>query len=333
MVYNASVIEAHRSFSDKFYFVKQQAIWVSIGLILMVGLSFIPHSLFKKFGVWGYFISILMLTVVLIPAIGTKVLGARRWLTIGSFRLQPAEITKLTLIIYLASFLEKKQKFLQFLLIMIITGGLIAFEPDLGTTVVVMGIAMSMYFLSGAPLKKLLILIIGGVLAALAFIMSSDYRRARVATFFNPTHDPLGASYHIRQILIALGSGGLYGLGIGKSRQKYEYIPAATTDSIFAIIAEEIGFIGSVIVILIFTYLIIRAFKIARNAPNQFTQLLASGITAWIALQTMLNLATMVALVPLTGVPLPFISYGGSSTITNLAAIGMLLNISRYGKK
>ncbi len=206
-------------------------------------------------------------------------------------------------------------------------------QPDLGTTVVMSSIAAGMYFISGAPILSFTLLGFGGIVTGAMFILTSPYRRARVATFLNPTEDPLGASYHIRQVLIALGSGGLFGLGIGKSRQKYEYIPAATTDSIFAIIAEEIGFFGSIVIISLFTIFIFRAFKIAKQAPDQFTQLLAGGVAVWISSQTVLNLATMVALVPLTGVPLPFISYGGSSTVANLAGVGLLLSVSRYAKK
>ena len=202
-------------------------------------------------------------------------------------------------------------------------------EPDLGTAVVIISTGFLVYFFSGAPLLVITAVGITGLLTGSALTLSSAYRRARLLTFFNPTADPLGSSYHIRQILIAIGSGGLLGLGLGQSRQKYAYLPEATTDSIFAIIGEEIGFIGAVLIIGLFLLIIYRGFTIARSAPDRFSQLLAGGIISSLALQTCINLASIVALVPLTGVPLPFISYGGSSLITHLAGIGILLNISR----
>jgi cell division protein FtsW len=167
-------------------------------------------------------------------------------------------------------------------------------------------------------------------LGGVGLIFFSSYRRERLLTFLNPGRDPLGASYHIRQILLALGSGGLWGLGLGQSRQKYEYLPAVMTDSIFAVIGEELGFIGGAAILLAFLFIIWRGFKIAQGAPDRFGQLLAVGITAWIGLQALINLAAMVALVPLTGVPLPFISYGGSSLVVTLAGMGILINISKY---
>lgn len=168
------------------------------------------------------------------------------------------------------------------------------------------------------------------LLGGLGLIFASPYRRVRLLTFFDIGRDPLGASYHVRQVLLALGSGGLFGLGIGASRQKYEYLPEATTDSIFAIIGEELGFIGATLLIIAFLVLIYRGIEVARKSPDQFGQLLAAGIISWIAIQTLINLAAMVAIVPLTGVPLPFISYGGSSLIITLAGVGILLNISKY---
>lgn len=210
--------------------------------------------------------------------------------------------------------------------------GLVVLEPDLGTAVVITTTGFLVYFLSGAPLFALIILGLTGFLVSLILILSSGYRKARLLTFFNPTQDPLGTSYHIRQILIALGSGGLFGLGIGRSRQKYAYLPQATTDSIFAIIAEELGFLGAAAVIALVLLVMYRGFKIASHSPNRLGQLLAGGITSWLGLQAFINLASMVVIVPLTGVPFPFISYGGSSLFISLTAIGILLNISRFTK-
>jgi len=203
-------------------------------------------------------------------------------------------------------------------------------EPDLGTTVVIITSGLVVYFASGASLITLLGFLILGLLGGLGLILSSPYRKGRLLTFFNPGRDPLGESYHIRQVLLALGSGGLWGLGLGQSRQKYEYLPAVMSDSIFAVIAEELGFIGGALILLAFLLIVWRGLKIGLGAPDRFGQLLAVGITAWISLQALINLAAMVALIPFTGIPLPFISYGGSSLVVALAGMGILVNISKY---
>lgn len=330
MVYDASVIEAYRDFSDKYYFAKLQAMWALVGFVSLVGASLVPLSLIKKLTLPFFALSIFLLIIVLIPGIGSEVQGARRWISLGTFTLQPSEVVKLGFILYLATWLEKKQRFWPFVVLSGLILTLMMAQPDLGTAIVLMGTGLVMYFLSGAPALTLFALVTGGALAGLALILTSPYRKERLLTFLNPTSDPLGASYHIRQVLIALGSGGLLGLGVGRSRQKYEYLPEATTDSIFAVLAEEVGFVGSVVVIALFLWLIYRGFSIARAAKTPFNQLLAAGITAWIGSQALLNLAAMVALVPLTGIPLPFISYGGSSLVTVLTATGILLNISRH---
>jgi len=274
-------------------------------------------------------VTLLSLVLVLIPSLGTQIMGARRWLAIGGFGFQPAELIKLTFVLYLAALLSKKKQLWPFLLLLGMILLLIMLEPDLGTAVVVTATGMVVYFASGGPIWQMGLISLTGLLAGVGLIFSSSYRKERLLTFLNPTRDPLGASYHIRQILIALGSGGLFGVGLGQSRQKYEYLPATTTDSIFAVIAEEVGFIGGSLVILAFLVLIWRGMKIAREAPDEFSSLLATGITAWIGLQALVNLAAMVALVPLTGVPLPFISYGGSSLVIALVGVGILLNISK----
>lgn len=330
MVYDASVVEAFRDFSDKYYFARLQMMWALIGFAGLFIASFIPLKLIKTLALPFFAFTVILLIAVLIPGVGSQVQGARRWISFGSFNLQPSEIVKLGFIVYLATWLEKRQHFWPFVILLSIILVLVMAQPDLGTSVILMSTGMSMYFLSGAPLGSLALLAVTGFAGGLGLILVSPYRKERLLTFLNPTTgDPLGASYHIRQVLIALGSGGLLGLGVGRSRQKYEYLPEATTDSIFAVMAEEVGFVGAVIVIALFLWLIFRGFRIARNAQDPFSGLLASGITAWIGIQALLNLSAMVALVPLTGIPLPFISYGGSSLVTLLTAAGLLLNISR----
>lgn len=333
MVYDASVVEAFLSFSDKFHFVRLQFRWAVLSILVLGVFSFIPYRIWHKISLPLFIISLILLVVVLIPGIGTKVGGARRWLTLGGLTLQPAEIVKLTFIIYLSSWLSKRQSFWPFVFLSAILLGLVILEPDLGTAVVTVGTGFLVYFLSGAPLLALSGISLGGIIVGALLILSSTYRRSRLLTFLNPASDPLGASYHIRQILIALGSGGLFGQGLGQSRQKYAYLPEATTDSIFAIIGEEMGFLGGALITFCFLVVIYRGFQIARRAPDRFSQLLAAGLISSLALQICINLASMVALVPLTGVPLPFISYGGSSLVTNLAGIGIILNISRFSHR
>lgn len=329
MVGNASVVEAYRDFGDQFYYLRLQVQWVALGILALMVTSFFNYHKLKFLATPLMVFTLLSLVLVLVPGIGTQALGARRWLGIGSLNFQPAELVKLAFVLYLAALLSGKKRTLPFLLLLGIILVLIMLEPDLGTAVIVTATGMIVYFASGAPL--LLIAGIGllGLLTGIGLIFFSPYRRERLLTFLDPTRDPLGASYHIRQILIALGSGGLFGLGLGRSRQKYEYLPAVTTDSIFAVIAEEIGFIGGLVMILAFSLLIWRGFKIAKEAPDEFGKLLAVGVISWIGLQALINLGAMVALVPLTGLPLPLISYGGSSLVLTLTGMGILLNISK----
>jgi len=331
MVYDASIIEAYQQFGDKLHFARLQLMWGLAGLSLMVVVSFIHHQIYQKFALPLFLLTLFFLVLVLIPGIGSKVQGARRWFPLGPVGFQPSELAKITVTIYLSSLLAKRQQIIPFIIVLSLTLGLIMFEPDLGTAVIIATIAILLYFLSGAPLTAIIITGIVAAVIGTMLIFSSPYRTARLKTYLDPTSDPLGASYHIRQILIALGSGGLFGQGIGRSRQKYQYLPEATTDSIFAIVGEELGFLGAFALIGLFTIIIWRGFLIASSSNNKFSQLLASGITGWFAFQVIINLSAMVSLLPLTGVPLPFISYGGSSLITSLSGIGILLNISKSG--
>ena len=330
MVGDASVVEAYRDFGDKFYYLKLQAQWVGLGMLGLFGGLFFNLQKLKKLAFPLLLITIIFLILVLIPGVGIKALGAKRWLGLGSFRFQPSELAKFTFILWTAAFLSNKKKTLPFLGVLGLLGGLIILQPDLGTTIILVSSGLIIYFASEAPIWEIGILGIFGILGGLGLIFSSPYRKERFLTFLNPGRDPLGASYHIRQILIALGSGGILGVGLGQSRQKYEYIPMATTDSVFAIIAEEVGFIGAMILVSLFLVFIWRGLKIAKEAPDEFSRLLAVGITSWIGFQALLNFGAMTALIPLTGIPLPFISYGGSSLVLSLLTIGILGNISRY---
>lgn len=332
MVYNSSVAIAERDFSDQYYFAREQAKWLVVGIVGLIIASKIDYRRWYQWSLPLLLTNIVLLLAVFIPGIGITALGAHRWINLGFTTLQPAELAKFSMVLYLSAWFSKPEKgrFLAFALLIVVVVGLVVIEPDLGTAVVIMAVSVLMYYFSGAPLVHFLTMvpILGAGVALLA--VAAPYRFSRLTTFFNPAHDPLGASYQIRQILLALGSGGLFGVGIGKSRQKYEYLPEANTDSIFAIIGEELGFIGSFAIIGLFLVLIWRGFRIAKRAPDSFGKLLAAGIASWIAIQAGVNLSAMVALVPLTGIPLPFISYGGSSLIVLLVSVGILLNISKH---
>ncbi len=328
-VYEASVVEAYLNFSDQLHFVKLQLKWVLLGLLGFTGAALTPLPIIKRLAFPSFVLSLFLLLLVLIPGIGNSVQGAQRWILIGSFTIQPAEIAKLSLIIYLAALFEKQTKPSTFFASLGLLTGLIMLQPDLGTTISLTAIGFVIFFASGAPLKTILISSLGMIFAALTLILSSSYRRDRLLTFLDPGSDPLGSSYHIRQIIIALGSGGIFGTGFGRSLQKYQYLPEATTDSIFAVIAEETGFIGSAIIVLLYLFLALRGLHLAQHTKDRFNQLLAVGATALLSFQAFLNLSAMVALVPLTGITLPFVSYGGSSIVVSLIAAGLLTNISK----
>lgn len=330
MVYNASVAEAFALFSDKYYFVWQQAQWLAAGVAALVLMIFVPLGWLKKLAPFLLFGSILLLIMVLLPGFSAETMGARRWLNLGSFQLQPTELTKLALLAYLAAWLEKPRPLLHFMALLGLILALVMLQPDLGTALVLVLSSVLVFYLAGAPLTSLSIVGILGAAAGLGLIFSSPYRKERLLTYLNPLRDPLGSSYHIRQALIAIGSGGFWGLGLGESRQKYQFLPQVTTDSIFAVIAEETGFLGGALLIGALLFIVWRGMRLARLAPDRFSGLLAAGTSGYLALQTFINLGAMLALLPLTGVPLPLISYGGSSLVVTLAAIGLLLNISRY---
>src|SRR3990167_4620668 len=335
MIYDASSFVAFRDFGDKYHYVRDQFIWAILGFAaLFIGSRF-NYKRYYNLALPVLIISIVFLFLVFVPGIGVSALGANRWVNMGFFILQPSELIKLSLAIYLAAWFSNKEKgrLPAFLLLLGLIIGLIMLQPDMGTASIVLTEAIVVYFLSGASLLHFLGIIPASFIAGLILIKLEPYRMARLATFLNPDQSLETSSYHTRQILIALGSGGLTGLGFGNSLQKYAYLPESTTDSIFAIIAEETGFIGALFIILIFAVIVWRGFNIAMKAKDTFGKLLAGAIITFIATQSLINLAAQTLLVPLTGVPLPFLSYGGSALIVNLFLVGILLNISKYGKQ
>ncbi|MFC1625567.1 putative lipid II flippase FtsW [Patescibacteria group bacterium] len=331
-VADASAPQALSVFNDKLYFFKQQAVWAGVGIILLLIFSKINYKLWEKVATIFFLISLGLLVAVLVPGIGLKALGARRWIPLGFFSIQPSEIVKLSLAVYLAKVASKEKSTLSYFIPLVIVSFLIMLEPDLGTTVSITLFALAQIFISGVNIFQFFLACLGGILAAIVLIITSSYRRERLITYLNATQDPLGKSYHIRQILLALGSGGIFGVGIGASRQKFLFLPEAATDSIFAVIAEELGFVGAAVVIILFAFFLYKGLSISMKSPDIFSQVLAVGLTVWIGGQAFLNIASMVALIPLTGIPLPFFSYGGSSLVMILVACGILLNISKYAE-
>ena len=331
-VYDSSVVIAMRDFSDRFYFVKEQIKWLILGWIVFSVFSFISYKSWYRAAVPILMVTIGLLLAVFIPGISVKALGARRWINLGFTVLQPAEFAKLGLIIYLSAWFSSKERkrLVPFLVLLGMVVGLILLEPDLGTAFIVLMIAVLLYFFSGARLMHFLFLV--PILAAgiLLLAVASPYRFARLTSYINPEKDPLGSSYQIRQATLALGSGGIFGVGIGKSRQKYEYLPEANTDSIFAIIGEETGFVGATAISFLYLMILYQGYRIAMQAKEGFGRLLALGISSWIGLQSMINIAAISALIPLTGVPVPLISYGGSNLVVMLAGLGILINVSKH---
>lgn len=331
MIFDASSFAAYRDFADKYHYVKDQFFWVILGFAALTFFSYFDYHRMYSLALPILVIALALLILVFIPGIGVHILGASRWIDAGIFTIQPAEFVKLALAIYLSAWFSNKEKgrLFAFLLLMVLVLGLVILQPDMGTTVIILSEALVIYFLSGANIIYFSLLVPFLAFLGFLFIKLSPYRAKRLEAFLSINESLESSSYHVKQILIALGAGGLTGVGLGNSIQKYAYLPESTTDSIFAIIAEELGFVGAAALILFFIFIFGRAFYIAVNAKDNFGKLLGVGVTTFLAVQTIINLAAQTALVPLTGIPLPFLSYGGSSLIIDLAAIGILLNISK----
>lgn len=334
MIYDASSVIAFRDFGDKYYYIKEQCFNAALGVIALTFFIFFDYKKLYNFSLLILIAAIGMLLAVFIPGLGINALGAHRWVNLGITVLQPAEFVKLSLAIYLSAWFSTKERgrLPAFGLLMGFVLLLVMAQPDMGTASIILFEAVVLYFVSGANIMHFLMMIpIIGV-GGLVLVLLAPYRLARLTAFLNPGDNLEGTSYHVRQILIALGSGGLFGVGAGNSLQKFAYLPENVTDSIFAIIAEEFGFFGAAGIIGLFIVVMWRGFIISSRAKDTFGRLLAVGIICFLGIQAVVNLAAMTVLIPLTGVPLPFISYGGSALIVDLAAIGILLNISKQGR-
>lgn len=335
---SASAIVSYQKFGHAYHYLFKQLFAIAIALLLFFIFYKIDYRFWRRYAIWALLASIVLLVLVFIPGLRAEYGTARSWIYIFGQSFQPAELVKLTFLIYLATWLEAKKGQLHeagsgifpFLMSLIIIGALMMAQPDLGTLFIILFSSFVAFFVAGGRFSHILITILLGILAlGLLVYASASYRSARFLCYQNPSYSTQNECFQINQSLIAVGSGGWMGRGLGESRQKFLYLPEVWGDSIFPIIAEEIGFIFSSLLILLFALLFYRGLKIADRAPDVYGKALATGIIAWLSVQTFLNIGGMINLIPMTGVPLPFISAGGSSIMSVLMAAGILLNISK----
>ena len=335
-VYSASFVIGLAQFSDSNHYIIRQAMWAVLAAALLIAAMRLDYHLLRRLAVpfMGLTLALLLFTLIA----GTEAGGAQRWLTFGGFSLQPAEFTKLSVIIYLAAWLTSRGEnlrsfehgLLPFIVIISAIGLLLMLQPDLGTTGIIIVITITMFWAAGATFLQMSALLLAGGIAVVGLTLIEGYRLERLSTFLSAESDPLGSGFQTLQSLVALGNGGTTGLGLGASRGKFFYVPESHTDGIFAILGEELGLVATAAVVLLFVTLMLRGYQIARRAPDQFGFLLATGVTTWIATQAFVNIGGITRVIPLTGVPLPFLSYGGSALAATLLAVGVLASISRY---
>ncbi len=339
---SASSVLSFKDYGNSYGYLKHQVLFALLpGIVAFFVASRINYSIYKKLAMPFLIFNIFLLFLLFVPSLSFETKGAVRWLQFGSLTFQPSELLKLSFILYLSAWFESRRKNLKTL-----QGGLIPFlvvcsiiavfliaQPDLGTLIVILLIGAIIYFIAGGRIVHLILSGILGIVAFVILVYSDQYRLQRVTTFFNPELDPLGAAYQINQALIAIGSGGIFGQGFGMSKQKYNYLPEAMGDSIFAIVAEELGFVGVLIAIILFLLLAYRGFWIAKRANTSFGKFVVVGIISWISIQAFVNIGAISGMLPLTGITLPFVSYGGSSLLVLLAASGIVYNISKSIKQ
>jgi cell division protein FtsW len=338
MVYSASFVVAHNEFNDDAYFLVRQLIWIGAGAAVLFVAARVDYRRWRGLSLPIMFVCIGMLVLVLVPGVGSSSYGAVRWLKLGPVQIQPSEIAKLAMTLYLADWLARRgpivgellKGLLPFAIIVGIVAALVAVQPDLGTTAIIVAVSGCVFFVGGANLLHLAMVGATGIGAGLVLLAHlSGYQLERIRAFLDPWSDIQGSGWHTAQGLIALGSGGLFGSGLGNGLQKYYWVPNAHTDAIFAIIGEELGLVGCVGVLVLFAVVAWRGFLIAWRGPDIFARLFATGLTCMLTIQTLVNIAVVTNSLPYTGVTLPLVSFGGSSTVISLVAIGLLLNISR----
>ena len=342
MILSASSVYSFASYGSSFWFFKKQLLWAVLGLAAFFVLSRVDYRRLRPFGYVALPAVALLLGAVLVPGLGISAGGSSRWLPLGPLAFQPSEVAKFVLVLFAAAVFSGKEEAMfsrvsHVLIPMVpalgLLAGLVMMQPDLGTTLLLAVIAAGLLFVAGARLRHLIPLsLLGAALAVVAGVLE-PYRRDRILAFMDPWKDPLGNGYQVIQSLIALGSGRWFGVGLGASRQKWSYIPNAHTDFIFSILGEEMGLLGTLAVLGLFSFLAYLGLRIARNAPDRFGMLVASGITIWISVQVLVNIGAATATLPITGVPLPLVSFGGTSLVVSLAAMGTLVSIARRGEE
>ena len=338
-VYSSSYAIGSLEYGDANFFIKRQAIAAAIGLVGLVVMMSIDYHILLRLSPLLMLAAVVALGAVLVPGVGVEQNGATRWVAIGPLPpLQPSELAKFAVLVYMAAWLAAKGDVVRdvalgvvpFVGMVGLVGALIVLEPDIGTAALVAAITGTLFFVAGAKLFHVLVLAASGVVTAGVLILFAGYRMERVLSFTSAESDPSGFGFQTLQMLVALGSGGISGLGLGVSRQKFFYVPGSHTDGVLTILGEELGFIGVMVVLALFILLLWRGVQIARRAADPFGSLLAVGVLAWIGFQTLLNIGGVTRSIPLTGIPLPFLSYGGSSLVMTMLAVGLLLSVSRY---
>ena len=337
MVYSTTFDWGYQQYGDAAYFLVRQGLWLLLGIAAMLVMMRVDYGAWRRFSIPLMGGALVVLIAVLL--LGQEQFGAQRSFFGGS--IQPAELVKLIAVMYIADWLSSKGEKIRdvgyglvpFAVLIGAIAGLIVLQPDFGTAGVIVAVAGIMFFLAGADIGQILAGLVVSSGTFLLLIANSPHAQARIQSYLDMLNDPAQASYHVQQALIALGSGGLFGLGPGASRQKFGYLPVPHTDSVFAVLGEELGLIGALIVIGLFAFLAYRGFRIALRAPDAYGTLTATGVTCWIVIEALINIAVMIGILPLTGIPLPFISYGGSALVSLLAAIGLLQSIARGSRK
>lgn len=338
MIYSASYVWAEYKFDNPYKFAITQGVFLIVGYVIMMLTLKVPYTKYLEKANLIFGVCFLLLILVLIPGIGSVRNGSRSWFGIGGFGVQPSEFAKLGMIIFTSKYLAYNEKVLKdiksgvipILVVLMLIFGLILLQPDFGTGVIIVISIVGLLFISGVNMSFFVKIGVLGLIGVVGLILVAPYRLKRIVSFINPWTDPLGSGFQIIQSLYAIGPGGLLGLGFGNSIQKHFYLPEPQTDFIFSIISEEFGFMGILIVASLFVVIIYRGFRISKNCENKFGKYLAFGITFQLAFQTLLNLMVVVGLIPVTGVTLPFLSYGGSSLLITMLSMSILLNVSKY---
>lgn len=338
---SSSVIYAYHNFDgDTYHFLKKQLFGLVLGAVAFYFLSKIDYHYWRRYAFWFLIFSVFLLLLVFVPGLSANWGEARSWINVFGFSLQPSEFVKLSFLLYLSAWLEVRRRDLgdihqgigPFVVLLSLIAFLMILQPDIGTLLIVTATSLVVYFVGGGKIRHILAIVLIGLVGFFGMVQLKDYQAARLKCMLDPSYDTQKVCYQVNQSLIAVGSGGIFGRGLGESRQKFLYLPEVSGDSIFAIIAEEIGFVFSTVLVFLYLLLFYRGFKIASRAPDDFGQNLAIGIVSWIVIQTIINIGGVINLMPMTGVPLPLISYGGSAVLSAMAAMGILVNVSRQTK-